>query len=200
MASVDDDKRAVRDAAKELAKEAARTAEHKVRDEEEFWRRRIAGQQDETIRQNNVIYGGLIAIGLVMVQPFLTADSDSLDLPAKICVVAFSIAIPLLAALVMVNQQESFRRRLSKSISVESARVIGQMSAVVGMVAGFWHILPMAGVGILIAVFVGAMVHSAGFVGLEKQDAASSASEPAQAADRGDHGGDQEAAVERQVT
>jgi hypothetical protein len=40
-------------------------------------------------------------IGLYLVQPFLTAES--LDLAAKICVVAFSVAIPLLAALVLLN-------------------------------------------------------------------------------------------------
>jgi hypothetical protein len=47
----------------------------------------------------------LIAIGVAMVHPFLTAAS--LDLTAKICVVAFSLAIPLLAALVLVNRQEA---------------------------------------------------------------------------------------------
>jgi hypothetical protein len=40
-----------------------------------------------------------------MVQPFLTAPS--LDASAKICIVAFAVAIPLIAALVMVNRQEA---------------------------------------------------------------------------------------------
>ena len=66
-------------------------------------------QQREWIRQNNVIYGGLIAVGLILVQPFLT--TTTLDWSAKVCVLAFSAAIPLLAALVLVNYQESFRRR-----------------------------------------------------------------------------------------
>src|SRR5690349_13596162 len=66
-------------------------------------------QQWEWIRQNNVIYGGLIAVGLILVQPFLT--TTTLDWSAKVCVLAFSAAIPLLAALVLVNYQESFRRR-----------------------------------------------------------------------------------------
>jgi hypothetical protein len=96
----------------------------------------------EWIRQNNLIYGGLIGIGVVMVQPFLTAAS--LDLSAKICVVAFSVAIPLLAALVLVNWEEAFRRRVTKSVSVEIARVVAQLCAFVGVVAGFWHILWIA--------------------------------------------------------
>jgi hypothetical protein len=48
-----------------------------------------------------LIYGGLIGIGVVLVQPFLTAAS--LDPSATICVVAFSVTIPLLAALVLVT-------------------------------------------------------------------------------------------------
>jgi transposase len=51
-----------------------------------------------------------------MVQPFLTAGS--LDLSARICVVAFAVAIPLLTALVMVNRQEVFRRRTSGPVGV----------------------------------------------------------------------------------
>ncbi len=47
------------------------------------------------------MYGGLIAGGVALVQPFLTAAS--LDPPATISVVAFSVAIPLLAALLLVN-------------------------------------------------------------------------------------------------
>ncbi|MCI0633590.1 MAG: hypothetical protein L0206_06700 [Actinobacteria bacterium] len=51
-----------------------------------------------------MIYGGLIGIAVVMVQPFLTAPS--LDASATVCIVAFSVAIPLLAALVMADRQE----------------------------------------------------------------------------------------------
>jgi len=121
--------------------------------------------QQEWLRQNNLIYGGLIAIGVVMVQPFLTAAS--LDLSAKICIVAFSVAIPLLAALVLVNRQEAFRRRATKSGFVETARVVGQVCAFVGVVAAFWHILWIAGVGMLVSGIVGVAVHAAGYWRLE---------------------------------
>ena len=100
-------------------------------------------QEQEWLRQNNLIYGGLIGIGVVLVQPFLTAAS--LDLSATICVVAFSVAIPLLAALVLVNRQEVFRRRVTRSVTVEIARVVAQLCAAAGVVAGFWHIRWIAG-------------------------------------------------------
>lgn len=95
--------------------------------------------EQEWVRQNNLIYGGLIGIGVVMVQPFLTASS--LDLTAKVCVIAFAVSIPLLAALVMVDQQGVFRRRATTSRIVAIAKPVAQMCAFVGVVAGFWHSL-----------------------------------------------------------
>jgi hypothetical protein len=123
-------------------------------------------QQREWIRQNNVIYGGLIAVGLVLVQPFLTATS--LNRSAQICVIAFSVAIPLLAALVLVNRQENFRRRVTDSRLVRVTQSIAQLLAFVGVVAGFWHIMWVAGVGILVSGFAAMMVHSAGYLRLER--------------------------------
>jgi hypothetical protein len=112
-------------------------------------------------------YGALIAIGVVFVQPFLTPGP--LDLPAKICVVAFSVAIPLLAALVLVNRQEAFRRRRSKSVVVTIAQVIAQLCAFAGVVAGFWHILWIAGVAILAAGLAGVGIQSVGYERLERR-------------------------------
>ena len=135
-------------------------------------------QQREWIRQDSVIFGGLIAIGLVLVQPFLTVTT--LDWPARICVIAFSAAIPLLAALILVNRQENFRRRATDSLSVRVTRSIAQLLAFVGVVAGFWHIMWLAGVGILVSGFTAMMVHSAGYFRLEQ--AAKAAAAPAEPA------------------
>jgi hypothetical protein len=123
----------------------------------------------EWLRQNNLIYGALIAIGVFMVQPFLTAPS--LDLTARICVVAFAVAIPLLAALAMVNRQEAFRRRASGSVLVTLAQVAGELAAFVGVVAGFWHILWVAGASVVVTGLVAVGVHSAGYTRLEQDQA-----------------------------
>ena len=112
-----------------------------------------------------MIYGGLILIGLYMVQPFLTAPS--LDASAKVSIVAFSVAIPLLAALVMVNRQEAFRGRRTSSVTVTMAHVVAQLAAFVGIIAGFWHITWVAGVTFLAAGLVAVGVHSAGYWRLE---------------------------------
>jgi hypothetical protein len=112
-----------------------------------------AEQEQEWLRQLSLIYSGLILVGVYLVQPFLTAAS--LDLSAMICVVAFSVAIPLLAALVILNRQEAFRRRATTSVLATITRVVAQNLALVGVVAGFWHIHWVAGVGMMAGGLVG---------------------------------------------
>jgi hypothetical protein len=79
-------------------------------------------QVKEWLDQDSLMYGALIGVGVLMVQPFLTAPA--LDLTAVISVVAFSVSIPLLAALMLVNRQEAFHGRPSRSILLS----IGQES------------------------------------------------------------------------
>jgi hypothetical protein len=121
--------------------------------------------EQEWVRQNNLAYGGLIAVALVMIQPLITAAR--LDVSAKISVVSFAVAIPLLAALVLVAHQETFRRRATKSVVVNVAKAVAQACAILGVVAGFWHITWIAGVAMLAGAFVALGVHSAGFTRLE---------------------------------
>jgi hypothetical protein len=143
--------------AAERAKEYARYEAERISQDPEL--------QQEWIRQFNWSYAGLLGIGALMVQPFLTADS--LDVSATISVVAFSVAIPLLAGLVMVSWQESFRRRMTGSRIVTATRPVAQLAAFVGLVAGFWHIDWIAGVGLLVSTLVAMGVHSAGLSVLE---------------------------------
>jgi cation transport ATPase len=124
----------------------------------------VEGQR-EGVRQLGLIYGGLIGVAVLMVQPFLAAPS--LDAPAKVSVIAFAVAVPLLAGLVMVNWQETFRGRRSTSVSVTVAQSIAQAAAVTGIAAGFWHVTWVAGVTFLAAALVAMLVHSAGWWRLE---------------------------------
>lgn len=121
--------------------------------------------QEEWIRQSNLIYGGLGAAGLVVVQPFLS--SSPLDLSAKICVIAFAVSIPLLAALLVLNRQEAFRRRVTRSRLVAVAKAIAQGSAFVGIAAAFWHISMIAGIVFVLVGFFAVGVHSSGYMQLE---------------------------------
>ena len=149
-----------------LADEASRRAqeaEARARAEAE----RIAAvtetseMKEEVFRQVGVMYGGLIAIAVVMLQGFL--EASSLDAPARVGTIAFAVAIPLLAALVLVNRQEAFRGRRTTSVTVTLARAIAQLAAFVGLVAAFWDIAWVAGMTFLVASLVAVGVHSAGF-------------------------------------
>ena len=153
--------------AAEEARQRAREAEARARAEAE---RIAAGAQTEIdafwrtgegLQQSGVIYGGLIAIAVVMLQGFL--EASSLDTSAKVGTIAFAVAIPLLAALVLINRQEAFRGRRTTSVSVTLAHVIAQLAAFVGLVASFWNITWVAGVTFLVASIVAVGVHSAGF-------------------------------------
>jgi len=119
----------------------------------------------EWIGEKNLTYGGLIAIGMIIVQPFLAAAS--LDLSAMICVVAFAVAIPLLAALILLNRQEAFRHQFAHSGLVSVGIAVAQLSAFVGVVAGFWHIHWIAGAAVIASSVLAMGVHSAGFMSVE---------------------------------
>jgi cation transport ATPase len=150
------------------AEEAARTATENAKAEAERLKAEMltGPMSQEVLRQQGLIYGGLILIGVYMLEPFPTAPS--LDASATISILAFAVAIPFLAALVMVNRQEAFRGRRTPSVMVTVAQAVAQSAAFVGIVAGFWHITWVAGVTFLVAGLVAVGIHSAGFWRLEE--------------------------------
>ena len=144
-------------AAKESAKEVAEQYVEAVT--------RDPRQIQEWLGEKDLTYGGLIGIGVIMVQPFLS--SAPLDVAGMVCVVAFALAIPLLAALVLLNRLESFRRRFARSALVSVGQGLGQLAAFVGIAAGFWHINWIAGAVFLVSAVFAMGVHSAGFMSVE---------------------------------
>lgn len=121
-------------------------------------------QLREWLEQANLTYGALIAGGVLMVQPFLT--TPSLDLAATISIVAFSVAIPLLAGLILVSREEILRGRRTKSVLVTVGQAVAYAGAFTGLVAAFWHIVWFAGVAVLVSGLVAIGVHSAGYTRL----------------------------------
>jgi len=69
---------------------------------------------------------------------------------------------------VIVNRQEVFRRRATTSVLATIAWVVAQNLAFVGVVAGFWHITWIAGVGMLAGGPVAVAVQSVGDWRLER--------------------------------
>jgi hypothetical protein len=132
------------------------------------WEERIQDPAQEAVwlRQESVGYVGLMGAGLFWVQPFLT--SGSVDGSAKVCVVAWAVAFPVLAALVLLTEQELFRGRRSRSVAEAVGKSIGQTAAFVGFVAGFWHVWWPAGSVVLGAGALAVGLHSASYRRLEE--------------------------------
>jgi hypothetical protein len=123
-------------------------------------------QKEGWLQQDNLIYVGLIGIGVVIMQPFIAAAS--LDLSSKISVVAFSLAIPLLAVLVMLTQVQSLHHYAAYPGYLVVAKTVGQVSAFVGVVAAFWHVLWIAGVMVLVSGIVGFALYATYYKRLER--------------------------------
>lgn len=139
--------------------------EHKQGYQEETLIQVTPAMEQEWIKQDKIIYGALAGAGLILVQPFLYAGQFK-GLPAKVSVIAFAIAIPILAALILLNEEESFRKHPSNSRTVAVVRSLCQGAAFVGFIAAFWHINRIAGICALVASFVGLAAHSAGYTKL----------------------------------
>ncbi|MFC7446567.1 hypothetical protein [Rhodococcus daqingensis] len=110
-------------------------------------------------KQNSLMYGGLIAIGVVILQGFLTADP--LGTSGKISVVAFAVALPLLAVLIMLGELQASATKVS--MTDEIAKGIALSSSLVGVVAAFWHIDWLAGAAVIASGAAGLTVYGAHF-------------------------------------
>lgn len=122
-------------------------------------------QKEGWLQQDSLIYGGLIGICVVIMQPFIAATS--LDVPFKICIVAFSLAIPMLAVLIMLTQVQSLHHYASYPGYLVIARIVGQVSAFIGVIAAFWHMLWIAGVVVLVSGVVGLALYATYYRRLE---------------------------------
>lgn len=120
------------------------------------------------IGEANLMYGGLAGLGVIMIQPFMY-QGEFTGTAAMVCVVAFAVSTPILATLLLLNHEENFKKHLSKSVVVSVCRGVGQAAAVIGFVAGFWHIHPIAGqVAIASGVFA-AIAYTMGYNALKNK-------------------------------
>ncbi|HET7089028.1 MAG TPA: hypothetical protein VFL17_10285 [Anaerolineae bacterium] len=115
--------------------------------------------KEEWAQQTGVIFAGLIGIGVVIVQALIGINAT--DPPAVIAMLAFAIALPLLSTLVMINVVQSKYKYASYPFYLTFAYVVGQSSAIVGIIAAFWHVSWIAGVLIMISSLVGLAIYFA---------------------------------------
>ncbi|MFI6365324.1 hypothetical protein ACIBG0_21505 [Nocardia sp. NPDC050630] len=118
-------------------------------------------EKKKLAKQNSLMYGGLIAIGVVILQGFLTASP--LGTSGRISMIAFAISLPLLAVLLMLDEWQSGEQAPSPSMTDEAAKAIALLSSLVGVVAAFWHIDWSAGVAVIAAGVVALGVYGTHF-------------------------------------
>lgn len=125
-------------------------------------------KKEDWIQQNNLVYLGLIGIGVVIMQPFLTAGS--LNLSAEICVIAFSLAIPLLSMLVMISHLQASHHNALPPFTYGIAKAVALTSASVGVVAAFWHVFWIAGIVVLVSGSAGFALYTTYYQRLERNE------------------------------
>ncbi len=112
----------------------------------------------EWTQQALVVYGGLIAVGVVILQALIPAQS--LDLPLQISILSFAIALPFLAIMVLVNHAQASYRYATYPAYLSLVILLGQGGAFIGVFAAFWHISWLAAVFLLISGVVGLAVYA----------------------------------------
>jgi hypothetical protein len=125
----------------------------------------------EWTRDDDLMNGGLIAIGALVVQAFLSRGG-ALDLPALVSVLAFAVAMPLLVALILLNHLQAIWNEAPYPPYLVAAHILAQGSAVVGVVAAFWQLSWLAGAVFAISAALAVLLYLgyyAGFGGESKE-------------------------------
>lgn len=109
-------------------------------------------ESEENIALSNIACGGLIAIGLVMLQAFIALTS--LDSAEFISVLAFAIAIPLLTGRILQNFLVKLSKKDRVALGCSNTYYLGTLAALVGIGAAFWHVSYVAGIVFISSSFV----------------------------------------------
>lgn len=122
---------------------------------------------DIWLKHHNLVLVGWIAVGMLFLQPLLT--TPRLTLAAYTCAVAFAIAIPFLAALILVNNLEQDNGRFIGGWAVFLARIIAYTAGLAGLFAGCWMISWHVALAAAVSGLAAAGVHSVAVSHLMRQ-------------------------------
>ena len=107
---------------------------------------------------SNLILGGLVAISLIIFQDLIS--SSNLDIPTRVSIIAFAIAIPMIVFSLLIRQVPRSETRNGKTYnSMNIVTLIGIISDIVGVTATFFHVMLAAGIVFLISGFVGFSIY-----------------------------------------
>lgn len=131
----------------------------------------------EWIRQALIVYGGLIGVGVIVLQALIS--TPSLDLAALISIISFAVAIPLLAIMVLIYHAQTQYRYASYPWYLTLIILLGQGGAFMGVLAAFWHVSWIAGILLAVSAIVGLITYAIYMKQLERDNASQPASDAA---------------------
>ncbi len=105
--------------------------------------------KEEYARESAAVLAGLIGISVVIVQALIGVHAT--DLAAMIALIAFAIALPILAMLVILVALYNRHRYASFPLYLTIAYFLGEGGAVLGVIAAFWHLSWIAGVLVIVS-------------------------------------------------
>ncbi|MEV0764378.1 hypothetical protein [Nocardia sp. NPDC050435] len=109
-----------------------------------------AEERQSRARQHNLLCGGLIAVGALFAQGMLTAGP--LSSAGTISVLAFAVALPLLAVLLLIGEG-----------SGAAAKGVAVLASSIGVIAAFWQIAWIAGIVALVTGGIATGIYGAHF-------------------------------------
>lgn len=129
----------------------------------------------EWTRQALITYGGLIGIGVIVLQALISIQS--LDLASLISIVSFAVAIPLLAVMVLIYHAQTQYRYATYPWYLTLIIVLGQGGAFLGVFAAFWHVSWIAGILLATSGAGGLIIYTIYLRQMERDNASRSASD-----------------------
>lgn len=126
----------------------------------------IKNTEGDKIWNNQVILycSGLIAISLITLQDYISIGIA--DIPILVSLIAFSIAIPLLASRIILAKWEidcGYHNLWHYKNLLTTSTLFGASCALIGIAAAFWHVSWIAGVLFLVASIVSFIIYNNAF-------------------------------------
>ncbi len=113
----------------------------------------------ELLRFDTLMDVALIVLGVYILQAFTSTNVT--DTAARVSIVAWAIAIPLLAFLALLNRTQEAVRYSSIPLYLVAARGLALGAAVLGFGAAVWHLWMPASIVLIASGLVGLFLYRA---------------------------------------
>jgi uncharacterized membrane protein YoaK (UPF0700 family) len=121
------------------------------------------------LQQTDLVYAGLAGVAIVFVQDYV--GLPVLDAAATISIIAFAVALPLLAILGVLNAVQAGYRYAPFPWWMTLAVVVALGASAIGIVAAFWHASVVAAIVVTATGMLAGVLTAAYRISLERANA-----------------------------